>query len=323
MMRFARYGSSVEIIVDPVEIQKRTSMPALVATLAAAFRSGCVAPPRTIVAAPGGAGRLLALMPAFEDGGAAAVKLATLYPGNAAVGLPTVQAVIVLFSANGTPEAILDGTTVTRLRTGAASALASRYLSRPDSTHLVIIGTGALAPYMALAHCAVRPIEHISVWGRSRDHAEAAQAGIQRLVPHAKVSLVDNLEHAVATADIVTCATSSATPVLAGRWLQPGTFVDLVGSFTPTTREADDDVVRQARIFVDTFEGALSEAGDLLQPLEHGIIRREHILGELSDLVQDRVAGRTTAREITLFKSVGSAIEDLAAARMIVNARLD
>lgn len=312
----------MEIIVDPVEIQKRASMPALIATLAAAFRTECVAPPRTIVAAPGGAGRLLASMPAFDDGGGA-VKLATLYPGNAAVGFPTVQAVIVLFSANGTPEAILDGTTVTRLRTGAASGLASRYLSRPDSAHLVIIGTGALAPYMALAHCAVRPIDVITVWGRNRDRAAAAQAEIQRLLAHVKVSLADNLEDAVATADIVTCATSSATPVLAGRWLQPGTFVDLVGSFAPTMREADDDVVRRTRIFVDTFEGALSEAGDLLQPLEHGVIRREHILGELRDLVMGRVAGRTSAHEITLFKSVGSAIEDLAAARMIVNATRD
>lgn len=321
MMRFARYGSSVEVILDPVEIRKLTPMPALIEALATAFRSECTAPPRTIVAVPGGVDRLLASMPAFDDAGAGAVKLATLYPGNASVGLPTVQAVIVLFSVNGTPEAIVDGTTVTRLRTGAASALASRYLSRPDSAHMVIIGTGALAPYMALAHCAVRPIERISVWGRNREHAAAAQAEIQRLLTHVEVSLVENLEHAVAVSDIVSCATSSPTPVLAGGWLRPGTFVDLVGSFAPTTREADDDVVRQARIFVDTFEGALSEAGDLLQPLGRGVIRREHIVGELSDLVHGRVAGRTAANEITLFKSVGSAIEDLAAARMIVDRR--
>lgn len=321
MMRFARYGSSVEVIVDPVEIRQLARMPALIEALATAFRSECTAPPRTIVAVPGGVDRLLASMPAFDGAGAGAVKLATLYPGNASVGLPTVQGVIVLFSANGTPEAIVDGTTVTRLRTGAASALASRYLSRADSTHLVIIGTGALAPYMALAHCAVRPIERISVWGRSRDRAAAAQAEIQRLLTHVNVSLVENLEHVVAVSDIVTCATSSPTPLLAGRWLRPGIFVDLVGSFAPTRREADDEVVRQARIFVDTFEGALSEAGDLLQPLGRGVIGREHIVGELSDLVHGRVVGRTAANEITLFKSVGSAIEDLAAARMIVNGR--
>ena len=127
MMRFARYGSSVEVILDPVEIRKLTPMPALIEALATAFWSECTAPPRTIVAVPGGVDRLLASMPAFDDAGAGAVKLATLYPGNASVGLPTVQAVIVLFSANGTPEAIVDGTTVTRLRTGAASALASRF----------------------------------------------------------------------------------------------------------------------------------------------------------------------------------------------------
>ena len=145
MMRFARYGSSVEVIVDPVEIRKLAPMPALIDALATAFRSECTAPPRTIVAVPGGVDRLLASMPAFDDAGAGAVQLATLYPGDASVGLPTVQAVIVLFSANGTPEAIVDGTTVTRLRIGAASALASRYLSRPDGTRMVIIGTGALS----------------------------------------------------------------------------------------------------------------------------------------------------------------------------------
>lgn len=296
-------------------------MPALIDALAAAFESGCMAPPRTLVAVPGGGDRLLASMPAFDDAGAGAVKLATFVPGNAAVGLPTTQAVIVLFSARGTPEAVLDGTIVTRLRTGAASALASRYLSRTDSAYLLIVGTGALAPYMALAHCAVRPIERISVWGRSRAHAMVAQAEIQRLLPHVEVAAAEDLEDAVAACDIVTCATRSPTPLLAGQWLRPGTFVDLVGSFTPTTREADDDVVRRARIFVDTFAGALGEAGDLLQPLERGIIQREHIVGELSDLVHERVAGRTAAHEITLFKSVGSAIEDFAAARMIVAAR--
>ncbi|HKS57534.1 MAG TPA: ornithine cyclodeaminase family protein [Steroidobacteraceae bacterium] len=309
----------MEIIADPLQIRKLAPMPALIEALAVAFSSVCTVLPRTIVAVPGGDG-LLASMPAFDEAGASAVKLATLYPGNAAIGLPTTQAVIVLFSATGTPEAVLDATIVTRLRTGAASALASRYLSRPDSAHLMIMGTGALAPYMALGHCAVRPIERISVWGRRRDRAAATQAEMQRLLAHVQVSLVENVEHAVATADIVTCATSSPTPLLAGRWLRPGTFVDLVGSFAPTTREADDDVVRQARIFVDTFAGALSEAGDLLQPLERGTLRREQIVGELSDLVRGRVAGRTAAHEITLFKSVGCAIADLAAARMILGA---
>lgn len=310
----------METIVDPLQIRELARMPALIEALAAEFRSECTVPPRTIATVPGGADRLLVSMPAFDEVGAVAVKLATVCPGNAAAGLPTVHAVIILFSRSGIPEAIVDGTMVTRLRTGAASALASRYLSRSDSTHLLVIGTGALAPYMALAHCAVRPIERISVWGRNRERAATAQAEIQQLVAHVKVSLVEDLAAAVATADIVSCATSSAQPVLAGRWLRPGTFVDLVGSFSPTRREADDDVVRQARIFVDTFEGALSEAGDLLDPLERGVIRREQIAGELSDLVHARAPGRTGANEITVFKSVGSAIEDLAAARLILDA---
>lgn len=307
-------------IVDPALILKLAPMPALIDALAAAFGTECTIPPRTITPTPGGTGRLLVSMPAFDADGAGAVKLATLFPDNAARGLPTVQAAIVVFSAQGTPQAILDGTLVTKLRTAAASALASRYLSRTDSAHLVVIGTGALAPFMALAHAAVRPIERISVWGRSSEHASAARTSIETLVPQAQVTTATSLEKVVQVADIVTSATSSPTPVLAGHWLQPGTFVDLVGSFSPSTREADDEVVTQARIFVDTFEGALSEAGDLLDPLARGVIQPGRIEGELSDLVRGRVRGRANPREVTLFKSVGTALEDLAAARLIVRA---
>jgi alanine dehydrogenase len=310
----------MQAIVDPALIRELTPMPALIDALADAFRSEGSNPPRTIAAVPGAAGRLLVSMPAFNAQGEGVVKLATIYPDNPSSGLPTIQAAIVVFSATGAPEAVLDGTTVTKLRTGAASALASRYLSRADSAHLVVIGTGALAPLMALAHSCVRPITRISVWGRNPERAQATRSEIQELAINAQVAVADRLEDAVADADIVTCATSSPAPLLAGRWLRPGVFVDLVGSFSPTTREADDDVVRQARIFVDTVEGALSEAGDLLDPLHRGIIARERIEGSLSDLVRGRIQGRVAAHEITLFKSVGAAIEDLAAARLIVEA---
>lgn len=260
-------------------------------------------------------------MPAFDAKGAGAVKLSTVSPNNAAQGLPTIQAAIVVFSETGAPIALLDGASVTQLRTAAASALASQYLSREDSAHLVVIGTGALAPYMAAAHCAVRPIARISVWGRRPERTATTVNAMRALVSqHIELSAASSLEDAVATADIVTCATSSATPVLLGRWLRRGVFVDLVGSFSPSRREADDDVVMRSRIFVDTFEGALAEAGDLLDPLARGVLSRERIEGELADLVRGRVAGRNNSDELTLFKSVGTAIEDLAAAQMIVAA---
>jgi ornithine cyclodeaminase/alanine dehydrogenase-like protein (mu-crystallin family) len=308
------------LVLSGEQIHALAPMPRLIARLEDQFRAGCVVPPRQVTAMPGGAGeRLFLTMPAFASEGGTAVKLATFFPDNPARGLPTIQAAIVLFSPTGTPMAILDGTTVTRLRTGAASALASKYLSRDDSSQLVIIGTGALAPAMAAAHCAIRPITRVSVWGRRPNRAAATAGSIRSLVgDHVEVVVTAALDQAVATADIVSCATSSATPVLAGRWLRPGAFVDLVGSFSPTRREADDEVVLRSRIFVDTLEGALAEAGDLLDPLGRGIIERSRIEGELGDLVCGRAQGRVSEDEIITFKSVGTALEDLAAARLVV-----
>jgi len=292
-------------------------MPAMIAGLREAFRRGPTSVLRQSVDLPGE--RSLLVMPAFDAQGAGAVKLATVSPGNAVKGLPTVQAVIVAFSETGAPIALIDGASVTQLRTAAASALASQYLSREDSAHLVVIGTGALAPYMAAAHCTVRPISRVSVWGRRQERAVATVNAIRSIVSsQVAVSVAESVEGAVAAADIVTCATTSKTPVLLGRWLKRGVFVDLVGSFKPSTREADDDVVINSRIFVDTFEGALAEAGDLLDPLQRGIIERERIEGELADLVCGRVAGRTTQDESIVFKSVGTAIEDLAAVQLLV-----
>jgi ornithine cyclodeaminase len=310
------------LVLNTDEIRALAPMPRLIDCLEQAFRAGCMVAARQVMKMPGGAGdRLFFSMPAFDLKGGTAIKLATYFPDNPAEGLPTIQAAIVVFSGTGAPTAVLDGTIVTQLRTGAASALASKYLSRADSSHLVIIGTGALAPYMAAAHCAARPITRIYVWGRRAERAAATATAIRSLVRQRIEVLVPKaIEEAVATADIVSCSTSSATPVLAGKWLKPGAFVDLVGSFSPSKREADDDVVSRSRIFVDTFKGALTEAGDILDPLGRGVIDRQRVEGELADLVCGRVAGRKSNDEITLFKSVGTAIEDLAAAQMVVAA---
>ncbi len=312
------------LVLGREEIVSLAPLPRLIDSLEEAFQGDLVAPPRYVGHVPGGTGeRLLLLMPAFDGRGAGVVKLATVYPDNDGADVPRIQAAIVVFSERGTPEAVLDGTLVTRLRTGAASALASRYLSRRDSKHLVVVGTGALAPFMAAAHCAVRPIERISVWGRRLDRAHATGEAIRaNAPPNVEVLVTESLELAMRDADIVSCSTSSSEPVVRGRWLRPGTFVDLVGSFSPVRREADDDVVRRARLFVDTFEGALTEAGDLLEPLRRGVIERAQIEGELADMVCGRVRGRLSESEITLFKSVGTAVEDLAAARLIVTAAL-
>lgn len=312
-------------VLGAAEVRTLAPMPRLIERLREAFRNPPAAPGRQVASIPGGGGdRLLLYMPAFDAAGAGAVKLATVLPDNGARGLPTIQAALVVFSSTGTPVAVLDGAMVTRLRTGAASALASTYLSRADSAHLLVIGTGALAPYMALAHCAVRPIRRIGVFGRRAERVRETVEEMRALLDgDVDVEPATSLETAVGAADIISCATSSAQPVLEGRWLRPGAFIDLVGSFSAARREADDEVVRRSRLFVDTFEGALAEAGDLLEPLKRGLISRERIEGELADLVSGRATGRRRSDEIILFKSVGTAIEDLAAAQLIVAAAAD
>lgn len=304
------------------EVRELAPMPQLIDCLRQAFTCRHSTPPRQVATIPGGKGdRLLLYMPAFDPEGGGVVKLATVFPDNETNSRPTIQAALVVFSRTGTPVAVIDGAAVTRLRTGAASALASTYLSRSDSTRLLIVGTGTLAPYMALAHCTVRPISEVEVWGRRAERAASTAEEIRALFgQRVNVRAVSSLEGAVQTADIICSATSSTQPVLEGRWLRCGAFVDLVGSFSPERREADDETMRRSRIFVDTFDSALAEAGDLLEPLQRGVIGRERIEAELADLVTGRAAGRCDDEEITLFKSVGSAIEDLAAAYMIVAA---
>jgi ornithine cyclodeaminase len=185
-----------------------------------------------------------------------------------------------------------------------------------------MVGAGALAPYLIEAHASVRPIAEVHVWNRDPARAEAL---VSRLVhrPFA-VRVADDLEAAVRAADIVSCATLSPTPVVRGAWLRPGAHLDLVGAFTPAMRESDDEAVKRARLYVDTREGGLKEAGDIVQPLQAGVITRADIVGDLFDLCRGQAPGRRSADEITLFKSVGTALEDLTAARWIAESgRLD
>jgi ornithine cyclodeaminase len=176
-----------------------------------------------------------------------------------------------------------------------------------------MVGTGALAPHLVAAHALVRPIREVRVWGR--DPAKARALAERLSSPQRQALAVADLESAVRQADIVSCATLSREPLVRGDWLRAGTHVDLVGGFTPEMREADDEAVRRARVFVDTREGALAEAGDLVQPIRSGILREPEVAGELAELARGRVPGRSGPQEITLFKSVGTALEDLAAAR--------
>jgi ornithine cyclodeaminase len=258
-------------------------------------------------------------MPAWHAGGILATKLFTIFPDNLGEGLPTIHAQIVLFDGKtGVPTAIVDGTEVTRRRTAATSALAASYLAHEQAEHLVIVGTGPQSIHQALAHAAIRPIRRIGVWGRSPGKARAVVERLRENSPAVVSHVIDDLEAEVREADVISCATSASNPVVFGEWLKPGSFLDLVGSHSPNRRECDDEAVRRSRIYVDTLAGAQAEAGDLLIPLRNGVIRQSHILGDLHALCRGEMTGRRTPEEITLFKSVGSALEDLAAARMIV-----
>jgi len=288
----------------------------LAEALRSAFAQGCSAPLRHVHDVTGLGDRLL-LMPAWRPGKDLGVKLVTVFPRNRERGVATVSALYVLLDGGtGHPRALIDGEALTLRRTAAASALASTYLSRKDSATLLVIGTGALAPHMARAHCALRPIGKLLLWGRSpeRVHALALQLRDEGLAAQA----IADLAHGLAQADIVSCATTATEPVVRGALLRPGAHVDLVGAFTPQMREGDDALIARAEIFVDSYAGAFKEAGDLVQPLASGVLARGRVRAELAELVTGAHPGRQRPDEITLFKSVGTALEDLCAARLVL-----
>jgi len=288
----------------------------LAQALREAFLEGCTVPLRHVHDVSGRGDRLL-LMPAWREGRELGVKLATVFPRNRERGVATVSALYILLDgASGHPRALIDGEALTLRRTAAASILASNHLSRPESTTLLVIGTGALAPHMARAHCGLRPIAKLLLWGRRPERAQAlaAQLRSEGLPAQALADLAQGL----AVADIVSCATTATEPVVRGALLKPGAHVDLVGGFTPQMREGDDDLIARAEIFVDSYAGALKEAGDLVLPLASGALRRERVRAELAELVAGTHPGRRSGDEVTLFKSVGTALEDLCAARLVV-----
>jgi ornithine cyclodeaminase len=303
-------------VVGADEIERILTYPDLVDTLREAFRAGITVPPRHHHHIPRDGGEAtFILMPAWDDSAAGhiGVKIVSVFPDNARRGLPSVMgAYILLAGDSGEPLAVLDGRVLTLWRTAAASALTATYLARDDARRMVMIGAGALAPRLIAAHAAMRPIAEVAIWNRSRAAAEALAEKLDR--PGLRVAVTDDLAASVADADIVSVATLSSAPLLRGEWLKPGAHVDLVGAFTPQMREADDEAVRRSRVYVDTRTGAMKEAGDIVQPIANGTLAAEAIAGDLFDLARGGAEGRRSADEITLFKSVGTAIEDLAAA---------
>jgi alanine dehydrogenase len=304
--------------VSAAELERLLDYPSLVDALAAGFAADWTVPVRHHYSIPmpnGEPDQTLLLMPAWEAGQAIGMKLATITPGNGPRGLPAVNAVYLLVDGpTGQPRALIEGATLTVRRTAAASALAARYLARADASRMLMVGAGALARPLIEAHCSQRTIKRVQLWARDtkkRDEKvrELAALGLP-------VEPAENLERSAREADLISCATLSTEPLIRGAWLKSGAHLDLVGAFTPDMRESDDVAVGLASLFCDTRAGALKEGGDLVIPLKAGLITEAAIKADLADLARGKHKGRTSEDEVTLFKSVGTAIEDFAAARL-------
>jgi len=305
-------------IVDAATTERHLAFGELIDALRTMFADGCEVPLRHVhqIANPQGApaGTVL-LMPAWRSGQRFGLKTVMVFPGNGARGLPGLHSTYLLYDATtGVPLAQLDGDQITTRRTAAAAALAASYLARPDARRLLVVGSGRVARLLADAMRAVRTIDEVIVWNHRRDGADRLAAELRAAGVAAQAS--DDLAASVGAADIVSCATLSTAALIEGRWLAPGTHLDLIGSFTPQMREADAACFERARVFVDTTE-ALAKSGDLLGAVAEGSFAPAALQGTLADLCTGQRAGRTGAEEITLFKAVGSALEDLAAAELV------
>jgi ornithine cyclodeaminase len=307
---------------DADAIRSRLPWSRVISALEQALRAEVEAPLRGNhrIAVPGQPTASLLMMPAWRAGKRLGVKLVTVFPGNADRGRRSVAAVYVLFDASdGTPIAMLDGEELTARRTAGASAYAASKLARHDARHLVMIGSGRMARPLIEAHRHVRELDRVSVWSRTAAHAEAMAGACARDGIPARACT--DLAAAVRSADIVCCATLAAAPLVRGEWLRPGAHLDLVGAFRKDMRESDDIAMQRADlIVVDDRTAALVEGGDVVQPIASGAISPDKVCAELRDFARGTHPGRTHADQITVFKSVGFALEDLAAAEAVVDA---
>ena len=260
----------------------------------------------------------LLLMPAWNPSKNAGVKIVTVSPENGQFDMPSIQGTYIYFDAiKGSIKAILEAKNLTVKRTAAASALASSFLSKYDANSLLMIGTGALSINLIKAHACVRPIKNVFIWGRNFDKAKEIENQLQH--ESFSITAIKSIEEKISDVDIVSCATLSKTPLVFGNYLKEGQHIDLVGSYKKDMREADDITISKASVFVDTFQGGLKESGDIVIPLQNGTLKKEDIKADLFQLCGNQKTGRQSAKEITVFKSVGHALEDLAAANYYYN----
>ena len=298
------------------EIRGLLTFPLLVAALEAAHRRPKIEIQESCLGSESGQ---YFVRHAVDSGRYMASKLITSFPGNLDSGaLPAVQAVCVLFDGgNGQPLAVIDGTEITYWRTAADSALGAKILAARDPATLLVVGAGEMATRLIRAHCAVRPsLRRVLVWNRTLERA--VQVAARMTEDGIAAEPVEDLAAATRMADIISTCTRSHEPLVRGANLKPGVHLDLVGGYTPTTREADDEAARRALVFVDRRESAFHGVGDILQPIASGAIRETDVLGDLYDLVGGQVAGRRSPSDITFFKNAGGGHLDLMTAELIV-----
>jgi len=302
--------AQVEAVLDDVSLIER---------IRDYFRADVAQPAknRFDVSLPGVTEGWLSIMPSWRAGKHIGIKIVTAFPGNDRRHLPPVMATyLVLDGCTGEPVAMIDGTALTVRRTACTSALASQYLSRQDSERLLMIGTGAMAAHLIRAHAHVRPICNVLIWNSRAQPAKSLAKHLNR--NDFKVDWTEDLEGAVRGADIISSMTMSEVPLVDGNWLQPGQHLDLVGAFSPAMREVNDQALRRSHVFADTREGVLADGGDVAQAIQAGVLTEDDVNGDLFDLCRGETLGRRAYRDITLFKSVGAAAADLAAAKIIV-----
>lgn len=307
--------------LNATQIRKALPWDRLIEALNAIFTKDVCAPVRHHhnIEVPNDPDATLLLMPAWLEGEYLGVKLVNVFPGNNSRGLPGLNSNYLLSSGKtGEPLAQLDANELTALRTAAASAMASRYLSKEDASELLMVGAGRMSRYLISAHMSVRPINKVRVWNRNESAASELVRELKGDGIDAEICPLNQLETVARNADIVSCATMATSPLVKGEWLKPGAHLDLVGSFTPVMRETDNRAMQRCSVFVDVRAGALSETGDLIIPIREGAITEDKIIAEFTELCCGEHQGRADlndpANAITLFKSVGDSREDLAAA---------
>lgn len=309
------------LILNQADVEALLPMDKCVDLMDATFRAlaggETILPLRTIMRIP--TSKAFAVMPGYiNDPPTIGAKIITVFPGNHGTAYDAHQGAVLLFDPNnGSLSAILDATSVTTIRTAACSGVATRVLAKKDASTLAILGAGVQGHSHLDAMCAVRPIKTLRVWSRNRAHAEElARVGREKFGLDASAAVTG--ADAVRGADIVCTTTSSNEPVLLGDWLSPGAHVNAVGVSQPHAREIDSATVVRSRLYGDRRESVLKEPGDIIMPLQDGDITPDHLIGEVGEVLVGRVEGRRSDDEITLFKSLGLAVEDLASASFVV-----